>query len=109
MCSSYPSLDGASITHSLICFNNSADKKQRGSSKNKGASGDRRTLKNAGGEKTPRKAKVDSSEGEDEELKDTSSSEDDRNSLRGKMRTMHASKNFKHRLNDNLMIQQNYI
>jgi hypothetical protein len=29
--------------------------------------------------------------------------------LRGKMRTMHASKNFKHRLNDNLIIQQNYI
>jgi hypothetical protein len=108
MCSSYPSLDGASITH-LICFNNSADKKQRGSSKNKGASSDHRTLKNAGGKKTPRKAQVESSEGEDEELKDTSSSENDRNSLRGKMRTMHASKNLKHRLNDNLIIQQNYI
>ena len=108
MCSSYPSLDGASITH-LICLNNSADKKQRGSSKNKGASSESQTLKNAGGSKTPRKA-VESSDGEDEELKDTSSSEDDRTSLRGKMmRTMHASKNFKHRLNDNLIIKQNYI
>jgi hypothetical protein len=109
MCSSYPSLDGASITH-LICFNNSADKKQTGSSKNKGASSDHRTLKNAGGKKTPRKAQVESSDGEDEELKDTSSSEDDRTSLRGKMiRTMHALKYFKHRLNHNLIIQQNYI
>ena len=109
MCSSYPSLDGASITH-LICFNNSADKKQTGSSKNKGASSDHRTLKNAGGKKTPRKAQVESSDGEDEELKDTSSSEDGRTSLRGKMiRTMHALKYFKHRLNHNLIIQQNYI
>ena len=109
MCSSYPSLDGASIPH-LTCFDNSTDKKHRGLSKKQGDSSDRQTQKKEAGKKTPRKAQVEHSEGEDEELEDTSGSENDRSSLQGKMmRTMHASKYFKHRVNDNLIIQQNYI
>ena len=89
-------------------FDNSPVEQQRGSSKKKGDSSARQCQKQAARKKTTTKAHVESSEGEDE-LEDTSSSENDRSSLQGKMRTMHASKNFKHRLNDNLIIQQNYI
>lgn len=83
-------------------FDNSAVEQQRGSSKKKGDSSDCQSQKKAAGIKPSSKAHVESSEGEDE-LEDTSSSENDRSSLQGKMRTMHASKYFQHRKNDNLI------
>jgi len=80
-------------------FDNSAVEQQRGSSKKKGNSSDCQTQKKAAGIKPSSKAHVESSEGEDE-LEDTSSSENDRSSLQGKMRTIKTTI---------LYNQQNYI